>query len=118
MRDEGLTKRDASRHPLNGKISVRHASLLPHGSSLIAHPFLPHPCSSVAKEGLRKRDASRHPLNGKISVPHASLLAHGASLMAHPFLPLRSLRLCGESYEDHIKALWHRAVAAVDEGRR
>ena len=38
---EGLRKRDASRHPLNGKISVPHASLLPHGASLMAHPFLP-----------------------------------------------------------------------------
>ena len=41
MRDEGLRKKDAARHPLNGKISVPHASLLPHGASLMAHPFLP-----------------------------------------------------------------------------
>ena len=41
MRDEGLTKKDAARHPLNGTISVPHASLLPHGASLMAHPFLP-----------------------------------------------------------------------------
>ena len=33
-------KRDAARHPLNGKISVPHAYLLPHGSSIMAHPFL------------------------------------------------------------------------------
>ena len=41
MRDEGLTKKDAARHPLNERTSVPHASLLPHGASLMAHPFLP-----------------------------------------------------------------------------
>ena len=47
--------------PLNGKISVPHASLLPHGSSLITHPFLPLCvlCASAVSPLLRAQISRR-----------------------------------------------------------